>query len=80
MTADLLHLGIPFAHQFRAQYAAQCTVKIDGRDARVGVRENMIFAEAEGPFDDATVTVELLTPPLKESTGGRRIGLALRVV
>ena len=80
VTADLLHLGIPFVHQFRAQYAAQCTVKIDGRDARVGVRENMIFAEAEGPFTDATVTVELLTPPLKESTGGRRIGLALRVV
>jgi len=77
--ADVLHLSIPFAHQYRANYAAECRVRVNGQDARSVVRESMIMAEASGPFPGGEVSVELHTPPLKDSVSGRQIGLALRV-
>lgn len=74
----LVQVMVPYVHEARADFAAECTLQIDGRPMQTMLRESCIFAESTAPARGA-ITVTLRTPGPATNTGGRSIGLAIRV-
>ncbi len=77
-TPRMVQIMVPFVHQGRTGFAADCRIQIDGRTAPGSLRESCVFAE----FDmqaRGEITVTLRTPGLQTSKDGRRLGLAVRV-
>jgi len=73
----LLQIMLPFLHEARAGFAADCRIRIDGITIATAVRESCIFAESTTVMR-GDVTVTLSTPPLA-SADNRRVGLAIKV-
>ncbi len=70
---------IPYAHQSRANFAAECKIEVCGRSAELSIRESSMVAET-GPIGPGQGSVALHTPPLKSAPGdSRTLGIALRV-
>jgi SAM-dependent methyltransferase len=74
----LVQVLVPYSHQSRVGFAAECRLEIGGIVPPVSIRESSVFAEA-GPIAPGEITVTLHTPELKSAPGdGRRLGLALQ--
>jgi len=72
-----LQIMLPFAHESRLGFAADCRIRIDGTAVDIALRESCIFAESTTVMR-GDVTVMLNTPPMT-GAGDRRLGLAIKV-
>jgi hypothetical protein len=80
-TAHRIQVLIPFRHQSRAGFAAECRISLGGAEAVATIRESSLFAEFDAPAPGHAM-VALRTPPLREGppTDRRSVGIGLRVV
>ncbi len=73
-----LQVMVPFVHESRPGFAAECTIEIDGCPAVTSVREACVFAESAAAAR-GEIAVTLRTPGLAGSAEGRPLGLAVKV-
>jgi 2-polyprenyl-6-hydroxyphenyl methylase/3-demethylubiquinone-9 3-methyltransferase len=75
----LVQIMVPFMHQSRSGFDAQCRIEIAGEPAQTSIRESSLFAEAAsvapGDIDVIVHTPELTTS--QDDT--RQLGLAVKV-
>jgi SAM-dependent methyltransferase len=76
----LVQVMIPFSHQSRSGFAAECRIEVGGIPSPASIRESSLFAEA-GPIAPGEIQITLHTPELKTAPNdGRRLGLAVKVL
>jgi hypothetical protein len=70
-----LQVTVPFAHESRAGFAAECVIEVNGHAARTWVQDRVLMAET-GPVEAGEAVLTLRTPELSRA-GERAIGLAI---
>ena len=73
-----LKVMVPFVHESRHGFAAECVIEVNGRAARTWLQDRVILGEIE-PIDVGKAVVTLRTPDLTP-TGDHGTGLAILVI
>jgi hypothetical protein len=75
--SSFVQVAIPYLHESRAGFAAECVVEVDGKPTSVSLRESAIVAEADNVATSKIVVVLRTPSPTKPPRDDRCLGLAV---